>query len=161
MDKKKKCLVVLSWSAVIICASVIFLLSHQPGDDSKELSVSLRDGLFSRIFDALGVSENMLRTAAHWAEYCGLGLLSFNAFRQSKNRLPFFGAFVFCAAYSVTDEIHQIFVPGRAFQFVDIGVDCFGAVVGVFFCFLIYSLISFFRQRMKTSERTGGNDKEE
>ena len=37
----------------------------------------------------------------------------------------------------MTDEIHQIFVPGRAFQVTDILVDSAGALLGIgVFCLL-------------------------
>ena len=37
-----------------------------------------------------------------------------------------------CAFYAVTDEIHQIFVPGRAFEWMDVGIDTAGAIIGMF-----------------------------
>jgi len=34
-----------------------------------------------------------------------------------------------CFIYACTDEIHQYFVPGRAFELVDIGLDTLGSVI--------------------------------
>ncbi len=33
--------------------------------------------------------------------------------------------------YSVSDEIHQYFVPGRACRIFDVGVDSLGALTGI------------------------------
>lgn len=39
-------------------------------------------------------------------------------------------AVVLCAAYGVTDEVHQLFVPGRDATFADLVKDVAGAIVG-------------------------------
>lgn len=151
--RAKKAVTALSWAAVALCAGVIFYLSHQQASESQELSSSLRDGLLSRLFDALGMSEDALRTVAHWLEYCGLGLLAYNAFRQSGAKRPLPSAILCCALYSVSDEIHQHFVPGRACQAIDVAVDCFGAAVGAAACLLIYAAVgTITRKRKKNGE---------
>lgn len=152
--KRKTAVRALSWAAVALCAGVIFYLSHQQASESQELSSSLRDGLLSRIFDALGMSEDALRTFAHWLEYCGLGLLTYNAFRQSgaKRSLPL--SILCCALYSVGDEIHQHFVPGRACQAVDVAVDCFGAAVGAAACVLIYAAAKRITDKRKNNGKS-------
>lgn len=38
---------------------------------------------------------------------------------------------VMAVAYGLTDEMHQIFVPGRSFQILDLFLDAGGAVLGV------------------------------
>ena len=43
--------------------------------------------------------------------------------------------------YAITDEIHQIFIPGRACQLQDILVDLAGIISGMLVFVVIYSLI--------------------
>ena len=43
--------------------------------------------------------------------------------------------------YACTDEIHQIFVPGRSAQFRDVLIDTLGAIFG---CLLIHALLTLF-----------------
>ncbi|MBQ2251230.1 MAG: VanZ family protein, partial [Lachnospiraceae bacterium] len=38
-------------------------------------------------------------------------------------------AFVMTALYAATDEIHQLFVPGRAGRVTDVLIDCIGVAV--------------------------------
>ena len=43
--------------------------------------------------------------------------------------------------YAITDEIHQIFVPGRACQFLDMMVDLAGILSGFIVYAVIYTLV--------------------
>lgn len=40
-------------------------------------------------------------------------------------------ALVLTILYALSDEIHQFFVPGRAFQFADLILDAFGGLLGI------------------------------
>ena len=44
------------------------------------------------------------------------------------------GAWVVAAGYGVTDEMHQMFVPGRISSFDDVVADAVGACAGVVLC---------------------------
>ena len=56
-----------------------------------------------------------------------------------KDKLKPFLSVLFSFGYAVTDEIHQIFIPGRAFQLIDLTIDLGGIVLGVVvFCLLIF-----------------------
>jgi VanZ family protein len=66
---------------------------------------------------------------AHFVEYAVLGALVTFAVGLKWSRAPLF-AVVFSAAYAVTDEFHQSFVPGRVPDPMDLLVDIAGATVG-------------------------------
>lgn len=40
-------------------------------------------------------------------------------------------AFAFCVLYSLSDETHQLFVPGRSFQLLDLALDWIGSAIGL------------------------------
>jgi len=154
MNKKPKAITAISWILVVACMAVIFALSHQPSTESAELSMAVM-GFVAKIFTAFVefIGHDVFRSIAHGLEYCGLGLLLFNAIyqttRQPKVILPFsIGVF-----YSVTDEIHQIFIEGRAFQFIDIAVDALGSAVGVAAGYVIYKIICHFRGKKLEEKR--------
>jgi VanZ family protein len=96
------------WIPAILWAGVIFALSAIP---------SLGTGL--------GVWDLVLRKLAHTAEYALLGALVYRAARSAPV------AVLLCAAYAVTDEIHQAFVAGRHGSPVDWLIDIAGVAVGV------------------------------
>ena len=98
--------VVNVWVPVVAWAAAIFALSSVPALDS-----------------GLGW-DLLLRKAAHFTEYAVLGALLARAVRE----LP---AFAFAVAYAVTDELHQMFVPGRAGTLLDVAVDAAGALTGI------------------------------
>lgn len=82
--------------------------------------------------------QSFVRTTAHFIEYVVLGFLATNtvrAFKLKQNAI-FWLPVLFCCIYSIGDEIHQIFVPGRSCQFQDVAVDTLGGVVGTV-CFLV------------------------
>ena len=120
-DKK----VIFSWIAVILCMAVIFVLSAQKGDDSQNLSDS-----FIILF-GLKLSSDFVRTVAHFLEYAGLSVLVYNALYQTAGCAKPVLSAVICAVYSITDEIHQLFVEGRASQITDVIIDTAGAIIGV------------------------------
>jgi len=47
-------------------------------------------------------------------------------------RRPIAYAVLIAAAYGVSDELHQLFVPGRFCDIVDVGFDCLGSMIGAF-----------------------------
>ena len=123
--KTNKIITVISWAAVLLCMTVIFVLSAQKGDDSQELSDS-----FIVLF-GLKFSSDIIRTCAHFLEYAGLAVLIYNAlYRSFGYAKPVFSV-ALSAIYAVTDEIHQLFVEGRACQITDIIIDSVGAAAGI------------------------------
>lgn len=142
-----------SWVAVVVWMAVIFIFSAQPADQSSELSkgvteilvsvaavvfpIDMESGATQNFIDKL---DGMIRVGAHGTVFLILALLMLNALRRSglKGIKMFLITFAFCAFYAITDEIHQIFVPGRACELFDFIVDCIGAALGtVFISFII------------------------
>lgn len=141
-DKKK----MISWILVISWMILIFVMSNQPGNVSKEQS-----GSIVKIFLALGVDTNsafgsvleiIIRKSAHFIEYFILALLfynlmmSYNVDKKRARRLMVIYAFI----YASTDEIHQMFVPGRGPKFQDVLIDTSGAVVSSLFMWCLDSI---------------------
>lgn len=146
MTTKRKIHIGVSWVLVIICMGIIFSLSAQVADDSQELS----DSFIRKIFETFGITieSDLIRSIAHCLEFMGLSVLFFNAiyvtwFLKLTPTIAFFGTVL----YAITDEIHQIFVPGRAFQISDILVDSTGALIGVIASFVILKVILYIMKR--------------
>ena len=71
----------------------------------------------------------LIRKGAHFTEYAVLAALVANALRIC-GKLRWYLPVIISAAYAVTDEIHQYFVPGRACRLLDVTIDTSGAVFG-------------------------------
>ena len=105
---------ILPWLLVILWMSLIFYLSHQPVAKSNKLSK--------------GRTEN-----AHFFAYLILGLLVVNGLRSS-GILGFKNmglAILLCLLYAISDEVHQLFVPGRGGQVKDVLIDSAGSISGI------------------------------
>jgi VanZ family protein len=134
MNKKAK--IIISWALVIICMAVIFSLSAQTAGESSEVSGQL---IFMM---KLNISQDFIRTVAHFLEYTGLAVLIFNALYQTFGYQRPFVALIVSSLYAVSDEIHQLFVEGRAFQISDIVIDSLGAAGGITVLILLIKLVS-------------------
>ena len=87
--------------------------------------------------------QGVVRTLAHFFEFTLLGALGFFAFRFTLNcrkKVVVFGVLMGCI-YALTDEIHQIFVPGRTFQLKDVLVDWGGILLGTAIAFVLCKFI--------------------
>lgn len=80
------------------------------------------------------------RKGAHVVEYFILAFLFFRIFQfhKLKKKEIHLLSFLFSLAYALSDEIHQVFVPGREGKFSDAGVDLIGIILAI----LIYNLLS-------------------
>jgi VanZ family protein len=107
------------WFPVIIYAGVIFYFSS--------LSNPLPQGL---------PSFNYMDLLLHSAEYLILSILLLRALLHYVAKQPFLWAILLASAYGITDEIHQLFVPGRVFAVSDMAANTFGASL-----ILLYFLI--------------------
>lgn len=80
----------------------------------------------------------IIRKLAHYIGYLILGILVINMFIKNKIPQSYLISIIFCIIYAISDEIHQLFVPGRACQIKDILIDSIGSITGIY----LYKLIS-------------------
>ncbi|MBR1815981.1 MAG: VanZ family protein [Lachnospiraceae bacterium] len=141
MTKHKLIFLILS----CIWMVVIFYFSARDADESED--DSYRVGLaVGRVFvpDFESMSEDAqlefaesidhpVRKCAHATEYAILGMFLVGVFypvkKRSKSNIIY--PLVCCVLYAATDEIHQLFVPGRSGQLFDVLIDGAGALVGI------------------------------
>jgi VanZ family protein len=151
-NKKRLVLSVTAWLLVLFFMGTIFALSAQVRSESAALS----RGYLKIINEFFGtnISQNTVRKAAHVFEYFLLAALIFNAasitWQQSR---PIF-ALIFTVLYSVTDEFHQHFVPGRGCRFTDVLVDAAGAAIGILLCLTIVYILSRLKRRKTRCKNT-------
>ena len=144
---KRRRYLLISWAAVLFWAGIIFWFSSQPARESAHLSVGLTKVIASALGGLipagamdLGVADHLLRKTAHFLIYLVLGSLMLNGVRAKgiSGRKGFFIALGFCVLYALSDEFHQLFVPGRGAQLSDVLLDSLGALVGI----LLYALLA-------------------
>lgn len=141
---------IILWALVIGLMVTIFAFSHQPSDMSQDLSDWLLNDilLFFKIEVDMPTLEFLsvaIRKLAHFSIYALLGFLLYLLMGvgysikpcKSVNR-----ALVTSLFYAITDEVHQLFVPGRSGMAKDVFIDFAGATVGVMVAWCITLLFS-------------------
>lgn len=129
----------------------IFFFSSQQQKQSERLSSPIGDAMWNSgflefdLFNPIRKSyeqsrrpftifaQRLARKSAHVFIFTVLGFLLRicleSWFSGKKHLLP--SAFFIGAVYAVSDEIHQLFVPGRTGSVQDILLDCSGVILGV------------------------------
>ena len=70
---------------------------------------------------------------AHFAAYAGLGVVTTRALGKGLRDIAWrvvAGAIVISTVYGLSDECHQLFVPGRTFDLLDLAADAVGSMAG-------------------------------
>lgn len=131
------------WFATIFWMLLIFYLSSQPALISNSLSKRITILLFDMTKQVQGIDlisqkhvseiNSIIRQYAHGVVYAILTILVVNALRCSGMNVLKSSviAFVISVAFACSDEIHQMFVPGRAVQSQDLLMDCTGVLLGL------------------------------
>lgn len=140
----------LSWVPAIIIMIIIFNFSAKAADDSSRTSSGITDKVVKIVEEVTGdeiISGSpqydkihvFIRKCGHFSEYMALGftlVLPF-AILIDKRYMVFLLCQLSASFYACTDEFHQIFVPGRDGNFIDVGIDSAGALVGICVAFLL------------------------
>lgn len=140
-------LAVFFWLLAAACAGCIFWLSSKDGNQSQNMSDSVR-GILMKLFGPL-LNSFIVRKFAHFFEYAVLGFLIGCALFLSRRRFSPVISVICSALYSVSDEIHQYFVPGRACRIFDVGVDTLGALTGTLILAFIILIVNSIAIRKK------------
>lgn len=147
---------IIAWTLVVLWMCVIFMFSAQEATVSKKTSGKTLVKIASTIsknFKKLPPKKKMekvepyqkaIRKVAHLTEYAILGILSYIAFLLHKKKKLVISATMLCTLYAVTDEIHQLFVKGRACRWYDVLIDTGGAIIGIM---IIIGILKLIRKR--------------
>ena len=121
----------------ILIMVLIFIHSAMPADLSSRES-GLISGFLADLLNLNPETASFLvRKCAHFTEYILLGISLFftmNEYLAATDTLSwsvFFSAWGIGTFYAVTDEIHQLFSPGRSCELRDICIDCAGVLTGI------------------------------
>jgi len=121
----------------------IFMMSHCNAEVSSSQSSTIV-GLINNITNTSNpdILTTLVRKSAHFFEYLILGILTINVIKDYVNiknykKLILF-SIIICIIYAFSDEVHQIYVPGRDGNVVDCLIDSFGSLSGILIYYLFY-----------------------
>lgn len=120
---------------------VIFCFSVRTADESAAQSGTLLN-LFQKIFGVNFITDFIIRKSAHFLEFTGLAVLFNLSLFFKTGRLQPFLSIIFTSLYAATDEIHQLFVEGRACRAGDWAIDTAGAAAGTIGFLVLFAIIT-------------------
>ena len=103
--------------------------------------------------------QHVVRKGAHFSVYLLLGALFCQAlFGHTENSyILICGAILFSMLFAATDELHQIFVPGRSGELRDVAIDSGGATLGTLISFGLTRLVLYSKRSKKRVIPKKGN----
>lgn len=135
---------VITGGLLLLCMVMIFRFSAQPASESEQVSGGVAYRIVETWSHLTGTEYTQsemeayadridypVRKLAHMTEYGILCLLACAFVHGYSGNWKVCGisAVAVAALYAATDEIHQLFVPGRAGRFSDVCIDTLGAVI--------------------------------
>lgn len=133
----------------IISMTFIFYMSDQPSSISstqsdKVIDIMSKSPVLSSGINRLiniGKVDFVVRKFAHMFLYFILAILIYLALKNKYGIKAYIYSLIGSFIYACTDEIHQLFIPGRSGEFKDVLVDSLGALIGLMLIFLIRNLL--------------------
>lgn len=154
MKRKNMIIRVVTLMLTIIVCIVIFKFSSEDSGKSTGTSDLVIDTIininpFTRNLDDVKkeeIKENIkmpIRKLAHFSIYTVLGITTMlHMFTYSISKYKKMGSsLVIGMLYAISDEIHQLFVPGRSGQITDVCIDTIGVLFGISIVLVVQSMI--------------------
>ena len=160
MNKKA----VIFWILTFLIMAVIFHFSAQTAVESTDVSNSFSEKIIrilqpvtkiteEEIPSAVESMDGIIRVLAHYSVFLLLGTSCYLAAYFTKNLRRIFKSMYsvgICVAYAISDEIHQLFVPGRSFQVSDIITDTAGILTGTA---IVIGIILIYRKKHQAIDK--------
>ena len=164
----KKGILILRIFAVIMSVIMMVLIfnfsadnAEESGKKSEEVTVIIVQTVEpeivekpieeqQRVYESVGT---YVRKAAHFIEFSALGFFMSIMVNTIYLGLPrrILTPLGCGALYALTDELHQIFVPGRACSVIDILIDTGGVSIGILLSIAIFAI--FKRISLKKAQK--------
>lgn len=124
---------------------IIFGFSSQDGEESGGISSRVTEFILEKSNTYKNIEENrqdeifertekIIRKIAHLSIYALVGslLMGLVSTFKLKEKTRILISLILGVLYAASDEIHQLFSPGRSAQITDVYIDTLGVLVGIF-----------------------------
>ena len=155
--------------ALILLADLIFIFSNSAqnstasADTSKGVTEAVAPVIISKYEEmneeeklaAIVSLDGVIRETAHLLQFTPIGFCLYlllvtyeDKKKLHKYKIPI--TFGFGLLYAISDEVHQLFSPGRAFELFDILMDVSGVAVGCLGAILLTLIIKAVQKQQIT-----------
>ncbi|WP_279160357.1 VanZ family protein [Thomasclavelia cocleata] len=121
----------------IIWMIFIFIMSHTNGNESSNQS----NFIVKIVLEFININHEtlsfMIRKTAHMSEYAILLLfIYYGLYKTITYKYQLLISLLITFIYACSDEFHQLFIPGRSGQFMDVLIDTSGALIMLLIIYL-------------------------
>ncbi len=121
----------------IIWMIFIFIMSHTNGNESSNQS----NFIVKIVLEFININHEtlsfMIRKIAHMSEYAILLLfIYYGLYKTITYKYQLLISLLITFIYACSDEFHQLFIPGRSGQFMDVLIDTSGALIMLLIIYL-------------------------
>ncbi len=148
--KKKTILRTIILLFIILWMLTVFGFSNQNGEQSSNLSREIASKIV-KTEEQIDIVEPYIRKLAHLSEYAlgGMLFLAMALTFQISDKKRLLYSFLIGIEYAIIDEVHQLFIDGRAGKVTDVLIDSVGVALGICALMLVYILMKKIRARRK------------
>ena len=137
----------------------VFIFSNEKATESKVTSRNVTIAIVQAISgkdisdneELLKNTDKIVRKLAHYTLYTVGGVLiisfAYTMDKTKKEKILYSLAFGVC--FVITDEVHQLFVPGRTGRLLDVGIDTLGIMTGILIFLIIKKMIGAVRNKIQ------------
>ena len=159
--KKFNFIILATIILVLFWMGFIFNMSSKDGEKSLNISGQVIEYVISKIpqlkDEPQEVKENIIlklqfivRKGAHFTAYMILGIVVSLLLLKVKNiKKRYLLSWEICTLYAISDELHQLFVPGRLCEIRDVLIDSLGSFIGIL---LVIVFIRIFEHTKRKAE---------
>ena len=130
---------------IILWMYLVFGFSGQDGEQSSGISYKISMILTGNNEDIAIIIEPYVRKVAHFAEYAVGAILIYlllYTFPKISSKIRNISSIIITIIYAISDEIHQLYIPGREGKIVDVYIDTLGIITGVIFINIIIKIFN-------------------
>ena len=140
--KKKTILRIMILLLIILWMLAVFGFSNQNGEQSSNLSREIARKIV-KTEEQIDLIEPYIRKLAHLSEYAlgGMIFLGMALTFQISDKKRMLYSFLIGIEYAIIDEVHQLFIDGRAGKVTDVLIDSVGVALGICTLMFVYILM--------------------
>ncbi len=148
--KKKTILRAIILLLIILWMLTVFGFSNQDGEQSSNLSREIASKIV-KTEEQIDIIEPYIRKLAHLSEYAlgGMLFLAMALTFQISDKKRMLYSFLIGIEYAIIDEVHQLFIDGRAGKVTDVLIDSVGVTLGICALMFVYILMKKIRAKRK------------
>lgn len=148
--KKKTILRAIILLLIILWMLTVFGFSNQDGEQSSNLSREIASKIV-KTEEQIDIIEPYIRKLAHLSEYAlgGMLFLAMALTFQISDKKRMLYSFLIGIEYAIIDEVHQLFIDGRAGKVTDVLIDSVGVALGICALMFVYILMKKIRAKRK------------